>query len=143
MKALGSRLKESVRYPTTAIDTTFPWVVSDALVAAKIIKAARALQRARVMYRDSQGMSLRDQAKLLRDCEALPNCTDPLYLAKKGLDAIVLAAYGLPAHATEDEVLTRLLALNESIAGPVFPPNADETSDHVWLKGVPVDELLK
>lgn len=137
-KALGSRLGETVRYTVSTIDTTFPWTIEDPAIAQTVIDAARNLQTVRKMYRQ-RGVSLREMARALRTPGTLTLLED----ANKRLDDAVLVAYGLPTDASEDDILSHLFELNQSIEGPVFPPNAEEYAGHVWLRGVPVEDLKK
>ena len=56
-----------------------------------------------------------------------------LDLAHRALDAAVLAAYGWPVDLTDDEILTRLLALNLARrllgAGRKFAPERDAVAE--------------
>lgn len=138
VKALGSRLKEDVSYSSSYIDTTFPWTIEDPTGAQTVIDAARNLQTVRKMYQQ-RGISLREMARALRTPGTLTLLED----ANKRLNDAVLVAYGLPTDASEDDILSHLYALNQTIDGPVFPPNAGDYAGHVWLRGVPVGDLKK
>jgi type II restriction/modification system DNA methylase subunit YeeA len=102
--------------PTTTFETfPFPWPpgkepTDDPRVQA-IAQAAQDLNSKREAWLNPPGMAEADLKKrtLTNLYNARPTWLD---LAHKKLDAAVAAAYGWPADLSDEEILTRLLALN-------------------------------
>ncbi|MCC6626919.1 MAG: class I SAM-dependent DNA methyltransferase, partial [Chloroflexi bacterium] len=116
---LGTALEDRPRYtPTTTFETyPFPWPpgqepAGDARVEA-IAAAARTLVEQRDAWLNPPGASAAELKP--RTLTNLYN-QRPTWLANahRALDAAVLAAYGWPADLGDDEVLARLLALNQA-----------------------------
>jgi hypothetical protein len=124
-RAMGTQLREAesgCRYtPTTTFETfPFPWPpgrepADDPRVQA-IAAAAADLVTKRDAWLNPTGASdaERKQRTLTNLYNARPAWLD---LAHRALDAAVLAAYGWPVDLSDDEILTRLLALNLERAG--------------------------
>ena len=123
-RAQGTQLREvesGFRYtPTSTFDTfPFPWPPGrepkDSPLVEAIAKAARELVRQRDNWLNPPDAAPEALAKL-----TLTNLYNkrPKWLenAHRKLDEAVFAAYGWPAAVTDDELLGRLLALNQSRA---------------------------
>jgi hypothetical protein len=126
---LGTQLREKesgFRYtPTTCFETfPFPWPPATPLgkltrvqddQRTAIAQAARALDAVRADW-------LGDRADPQHTLTALYNAP-PGWLQRvhAALDETVAAAYGLPGDLPDDEIVTRLLALNQQRSAPVPP----------------------
>jgi type II restriction/modification system DNA methylase subunit YeeA len=119
-RALGTQLREAesgTRYtPTSTFETfPFPWPPNcepkdDPRVEA-IAAAAKALVTMRDNWLNAEGLPEADRKK--RTLTNLYNIRPTwLDLAHKKLDEVVFAAYGWPAHLSDEQILERLLALN-------------------------------
>jgi hypothetical protein len=114
---LGTSLGPTPRYtPSTTFETfPFPWLAGkepkdDPRVDA-IAEAARELVRLRDQWLNPEGAT--DAELKQRTLTNLYNKRpDWLDLAHKRLDAAVFDAYGWPHDLSDDDILTRLLALN-------------------------------
>ena len=93
------------RYSKEVVYNNFPWPRVGDAQSARIEEAARAVLDARDLYPDS---TLAD----LYDPVAMPA---ELRTAHSRLDRLVLAAYGLPSTATDEQVVTHLFALYEQL----------------------------
>jgi type II restriction/modification system DNA methylase subunit YeeA len=123
-RAQGTQLREvesGFRYtPTSTFETfPFPWPPSkedqNSPLVEAIAKAARKLVEQRDRWLNPPDAAPQDLAKL-----TLTNLYNkrPAWLqnAHRKLDEAVLAAYGWPAAITDDELLRRLLELNQARA---------------------------
>jgi type II restriction/modification system DNA methylase subunit YeeA len=131
-RGTGTQLREAesgFRYtPTTTFETfPLPWPpgqepAGDARAEA-IAAAARTLVAQRDAWLNPPGASAADlkQRTLTNLYNQRPTW---LALAHQALDAAVLAAYGWPADLGDDDLLARLLVLNQERAAQSSPPGA-------------------
>ena len=139
-RGTGTQLREAesgFRYtPTSTFETfPFPWPPGqepqgDQLVEA-ITDAARNLVQLRDDWLNDSSVPEADQKK--RTLTNLYNAR-PQWLADahQGLDVAVFAAYGWPADLSDQEILARLLELNQARAatrGAAPPPPPDDQAD--------------
>lgn len=119
-KARCSTLTERFRYTSETVFDSFPWPQQPTVAQVRAVAdAARALRVVRYAAM-AGGLSLRD---LYRGVE-LPG-VHPLKDAQEKLNAVVSAAYGMPAGADILSFLLRLnleLAEREARGEPVLPP---------------------
>jgi type II restriction/modification system DNA methylase subunit YeeA len=123
---LGTQLEDRPRYtPTTCFETfPFPWPPATPLgkltraqddQRTAVAHAARALDEIRI---DWLGARTDPSRTLTALYNARPGW---LQQAHAALDEAVAAAYGWPADLPDDEIVTRLLALNRERAAIEFP----------------------
>ena len=123
-RRLGTQLRDAEsgsRYtPTTCFETfPCPWPPgqepADGRVKA-IAEAARELVKLRETWLNPPGLGAKELAKrtLTNLYNARPDWLDQ---AHEALDGAVLAAYGWPADLADEEILRRLLVLNQARAG--------------------------
>ena len=119
---MGTSLEDRPRYtPTTTFETfSFPWPpgrepADDPRVQAIAAAAADLVAKRDAWLNPTQTFEVSETSKVspARTLTNLYNAWPAwLDLAHRALDAAVLAAYGWPKDLTDDEILTRLLALN-------------------------------
>jgi type II restriction/modification system DNA methylase subunit YeeA len=109
--AVGTQLETRPRYTPNRAFETFPFPRPTEPQREAIAEAARDFDRLRTGWLNPAGLS--DAALAKRTLTNLYNAR-PTWLAQahERLDAAVLAAYGWPADINDEELLTRLLALN-------------------------------
>jgi len=121
--ALGTQLEDRPRYtPTTCFQTfPLPWPPddepADSPLVEAIAEAARRLNELREGWLNPEGPLVGEDELKHRTLTNLYN-ERPAWLdtAHRNLDEAVFNAYGWPPNLTDDEVLARLLALNQERA---------------------------
>jgi len=121
-------MKSDPRYTSTSIFNTFPWPQSP--TASQIMAVATAGQ-AILALRATTVPTLKGGLRELYRTVDLPG-KNPLKDAHAALDAAVLKAYGFDATT---DLLSQLLALNESVAGRI------EADEQVTAPGIPANYL--
>lgn len=106
MRTVCGRLEMRYRYSKEIVYNNFPWPQADDEQAGRIAEAARAVLDARALFPDS---TLAD----LYDPVAMPI---ELRNAHRRLDRLVLAAYGLPATADDEQIVAHLFQLYSLMA---------------------------
>lgn len=106
MRTVCGRLKSDYRYSKDIVYNNFLWPQADDEQAGRIAEAARAVLDARALFPDS---TLAD----LYDPVAMPI---ELRNAHRRLDRLVLAAYGLPATADDEQIVAHLFQLYSLMA---------------------------
>ncbi|MBR6340137.1 MAG: methylase [Alloprevotella sp.] len=101
MRAVCGRLKSDFRYSKDVVYNNFPWPHRSAGAPANIASTAQAILDARALYPDSSLADLYDELTMPPE----------LRRAHAANDRAVLAAYGLPPNATDDEILTHLFTM--------------------------------
>ena len=104
-RTVCGRLKSDYRYSKDVVYNNFPWPRVGDAQSARIEEAARAVLDARALYPDSTLADLYDPVAMPAELRA----------AHSRLDRLVLAAYGLPSTATDEQVVTHLFALYEQL----------------------------
>lgn len=106
MRTVCGRLEMRYRYSKDIVYNNFPWPSVDDEQTGRIAAAARAVLDARALFPDSTLADLYDPV------------TMPLELRKahKQLDHMVLAIYGIPATADEEQIIAHLFGLYMSMA---------------------------
>ena len=112
---MGTQLETRPRYTPTTTFETFPFPTPSEEQRGAIAEAARELHRLREGWLNPEGASEDDLER--RTLTNLYN-ERPSWLAQAHdrLDHAVLDAYGWPADIGTDDLLARLLALNEERA---------------------------
>lgn len=105
MKTLCNRLGNGFGYSNTLIYNNFPWPPPTPEQKQKIEATAQAILDARKNYPDSSLADLYDPLTMPAD----------LLKAHKENDKAVLSAYGLPANATESEIVAHLFKMYEEL----------------------------
>jgi hypothetical protein len=123
---MGTSLEDRPRYtPTTTFETfPFPWPPGGEPAGDPRVEAIAAAARELVAKRDAwlhpqQTFEVSETSKVLpaRTLTALYNARPVwLDLAHRALDAAVLDAYGWPHDLSDEEILARLLTLNQARA---------------------------
>lgn len=105
-RTVCGRLKSDYRYSKDIVYNNFPWPSVGDAQRMNIEEAARAVLDARALFPDSTLADLYDPV------------TMPLELRKahKQLDHMVLAIYGIPATADEEQIIAHLFGLYMSMA---------------------------
>ena len=121
--AQGTQLENRPRYtPTTCFETfPLPWPPGDEPTDSPLVKAiadaAKRLNELREGWLNPEGPLVGEDELKRRTLTNLYNdFPDWLKRAHKRLDEAVFNAYGWPPNLTDDEVLARLLALNQERA---------------------------
>lgn len=105
-RTVCGRLEMRYRYSKDIVYNNFPWPSVDDEQTGRIAAAARAVLDARALFPDSTLADLYDPV------------TMPLELRKahKQLDHMVLAIYGIPATADDEQIIAHLFGLYISMA---------------------------
>ena len=105
MRAVGGRLKSDYRYSKDIVYNNFPWPIPSKALQKKIEQTAQAILDARDRYPGSSLADLYDELTMPAD----------LRKAHQQNDRAVLKAYGLPATATEEELVAELFKRYEEL----------------------------
>lgn len=107
MRATCGRLGMGYRYSVSVVYNNFPWPAPSDAQRSKIEAAAQGVLDARALFPDATLADLYNDA-------AMPPA---LRKAHKELDKAVLAAYGWRASTSEEEIVSRLMAMYQKMAG--------------------------
>lgn len=111
MRTVGGRLKSDYRYSINIVYNNFPWPTEPSQKDKdKIEHLAQSVLDARAKSPNSSFADLYNTATMPYD----------LRRAHAALDAAVLALYKIPADASEDEIVARLMAKYQQLAGMEF-----------------------
>lgn len=100
VSAVSSRLKSDYQISAGSVYNTFPWPALDDSTKASLESVAQGVLDARAAHPASSLADLYDPLAMPADLRA----------AHKALDKVVLQAYGLPASASDAEILEMLFA---------------------------------
>lgn len=105
IRVVSGRLGDGLRYSAKLVYNNFPWPAPTEQQKQKIEQTAQAILDTRKKYPDSSLADLYDPLTMPVD----------LLKAHKKNDKAVLSAYGLPANATESEIVAHLFKMYEEL----------------------------
>ena len=111
MRVVCGRLKSDYRYSSRIVFNNFVWPKADPHTVMKIYHTGSEILRAREKHPESSYADLYDETSMPKD----------LRNAHKANDKAVLKAYGLPAKASEFEIVEHLVKLNYAMTGREYP----------------------
>lgn len=100
-RCVGGRMKSDYQYSTSVVYNNFIWSEATDLQKEEISKTAQAILDARASHPECS-------LATLYDSNSMP---DDLLKAHKANDKAVLSLYGLPADASEEEIVSHLMQL--------------------------------
>ena len=101
MRVTTGRMKSDYQYTIDTVYNCYPWCTPTAEQKSKIEQTAQAILDARALYPDSSLADLYDELTMPPE----------LRKAHQDNDRTVLAAYGLPKNATEEEIVAFLFKM--------------------------------